>query len=102
METFKGLTAGLDTNGQPVRLGEFDSDGHIVGYIDNDGLSWESEKECYIAIAVGRIGDHIKAHGTMPPDWADLMSRIRDEWLPEFFDSMGWDLFLRSLGEMGT
>jgi hypothetical protein len=37
--------AGLDTHGQPVRLGERDSDGYLVGYIDEHGLAWESLTE---------------------------------------------------------
>lgn len=42
MSHFRGQKAGVDVNGQPVRLGEFDSMGHIVGYIDEDGNCWES------------------------------------------------------------
>jgi hypothetical protein len=37
--------AGLDTHGQPVRLGERDRDGYLVGYIDEHGLAWESLTE---------------------------------------------------------
>jgi hypothetical protein len=33
-------TAGIDGHGQPVRLGERDSDGYLVGYIDEHGLAW--------------------------------------------------------------
>jgi hypothetical protein len=35
-------TAGIDSHGQAVRLGERDTDGHIAGYIDEDGLAWQS------------------------------------------------------------
>jgi hypothetical protein len=47
--------AGLDSRGQPVRLGERDSDGHLVGYIDNHGLGWESLRECLVATHAGPL-----------------------------------------------
>ncbi len=37
-------TAGMDSHREPVRLGEIGSDGHLVGYIDEHGLAWESLK----------------------------------------------------------
>lgn len=43
-------TAGIDSHGQPVRLGEYDSTGHLVGYIDDDGLAWESLRERILAV----------------------------------------------------
>jgi len=43
------LTAGIDDHGQPVRLGEHDSRGHLVGYIDEKGLAWQSLTERLIA-----------------------------------------------------
>lgn len=52
---FVGLSAGVDCNGQPARLGEFDSQGHIVGYIDEDsGACWESLRERDCAVTAGR------------------------------------------------
>jgi hypothetical protein len=35
-------TAGLDSHGQPVRLGERDRDGYLLGYTDEHGLARES------------------------------------------------------------
>ncbi len=32
--------AGIDSGRQPVRVGERDSTGHLVGYIDEQGLAW--------------------------------------------------------------
>lgn len=46
--------AGLDTNGEVKRLGETDSLGYQVGWIDEDGCCWESVRERDIAIATGR------------------------------------------------
>jgi hypothetical protein len=41
--------AGIDSRRQPVRLGERDTDGHVVGYIDEDGLAWQSLAERIVA-----------------------------------------------------
>jgi hypothetical protein len=32
--------AGVDSSGEPARLGERDSSGHLVGYIDAEGMAW--------------------------------------------------------------
>jgi hypothetical protein len=50
-------TAGVDASGQPVRLGERDSAGHIVGYIDEQGLAWESLTERIVALHGGRLAE---------------------------------------------
>jgi hypothetical protein len=42
-------TAGIDGRGEPVRLGEIDSEGQLVGYIDQHGLAWQSFADCLIA-----------------------------------------------------
>jgi hypothetical protein len=49
--------AGLDTHGQPVRLGERDSDGYLVGYIDEHGLAWESLTEKLAATHGPRLAE---------------------------------------------
>lgn len=55
---FVGATAGVDCHGVPVRLGEFDSAGHIVGYIDEDtGSCWESLRERDCSITAGRFDE---------------------------------------------
>lgn len=48
---------GHDSAGFPIRLGEIDSDGRFVGYIDEEGLAWESRLERDSAVTVGRFGD---------------------------------------------
>jgi hypothetical protein len=40
-----------------VRLGERDSAGHIVGYIDEQGLAWESLTERIVALHGGRLAE---------------------------------------------
>jgi hypothetical protein len=50
-------TAGVDGSGQPVRLGERDSAGHIVGYIDEQGVSWESLAERIVAVQGNRLAE---------------------------------------------
>jgi hypothetical protein len=50
-------TAGIDGSGRPVRLGERVSTGHIVGYIDEQGLAWESLTERIIAIHGSRLAE---------------------------------------------
>lgn len=51
------LKEGKDSHGNPVRLGEIDTGGYFVGYIDEDGLCWESVRERDCAIASGRFYD---------------------------------------------
>ena len=50
-------TAGVDASGQPVRLGERDSTGHVVGYIDEQGLAWESLTERIVAVKGNRLAE---------------------------------------------
>jgi hypothetical protein len=52
--------AGIDSHRQPVRLGERDSDGHIVGYIDEQGVAWESLAERIVARHGGRLFDALR------------------------------------------
>jgi hypothetical protein len=52
-------TAGIDGRGQPVRLGERDAGGHLVGYIDEQGLAWESLGEQIVAVHGGRIAEAV-------------------------------------------
>ncbi len=49
--------AGLDSNGQPVKLGERDSEGYFVGWIDENGLAWESRRFRDEAVGCGRLLD---------------------------------------------
>ena len=57
-------TAGIDGHGQPVRLGERDSAGYLVGYIDEHGLAWESLNERIVAIH----GQHLATAMARPYD----------------------------------
>lgn len=71
-EQFIGRTAGVDANGQPVRLGEFDSMGHIVGYIDEEGSCWESLRERDCSTTAGRFEEAMtlfrRGESTVRPD----------------------------------
>jgi hypothetical protein len=49
--------AGVDASGRPVRLGERDSAGQIVGYIDEQGLAWESLTERIVAVKGNRLAE---------------------------------------------
>lgn len=49
--------AGVDGEGEPVRLGERDSGGHLVGYVDPSGLAWESLTEQLVATDGGRLAE---------------------------------------------
>ena len=57
-------TAGVDLQGEPVRLGEDDSGGYLVGYVDEAGLAWESLRERLVARAVGRLVDALTLQGS--------------------------------------
>lgn len=46
---------GRDSHGMPVSLGEEDTDGFVVGYIDHEGLAWESREERDRAVGAARI-----------------------------------------------
>jgi hypothetical protein len=62
--------AGLDTCGEVVRIGEMDTDGKPVGFIDENGLAWESAEEKVIATCAGRFCDALgrwqRHEGEMP------------------------------------
>jgi hypothetical protein len=47
-------TTGYDIDGTPVVLGDTDSSGRPVGYIDLEGTAWESLQERDIATTCGR------------------------------------------------
>jgi len=52
-------TAGIDGHGEPVRLGERDSTGHLAGYIDQHGLAWQSLAERVVAVCGHRLAEAI-------------------------------------------
>lgn len=46
---------GHDSHGNLVTLGGVDTDGQPVGYIDAEGLAWESRAERDAAVGAGRL-----------------------------------------------
>jgi hypothetical protein len=87
-------TAGIDSHRQAVRLGERDTDGHIVGYIDEDGLAWQSLAERIVAEQAGRLFHALKLH---PDD--RLRDRLIEQALADVPDELIGDL-ARAAGEM--
>jgi hypothetical protein len=59
-------SAGIDAHGEPVRLGEHDTTGHIVGYIDQDGLGWQSLNELIVAVQGQRLADVLELADSDP------------------------------------
>ena len=53
---------GHDSHGRPVTIGDTDDDGRRVGFIDREGLVWESRRERAGAIASGRFTEAVLAH----------------------------------------
>lgn len=49
--------SGYDSNGTACRLGETDSEGYFVGWIDEEGQCWQSCHERDLAITAGRYHD---------------------------------------------
>jgi hypothetical protein len=75
--------AGLDTHGQPVRLGERDRDGYLVGYIDEHGLAWESLTEKLAATHGSRLAEAL----SLPYD-DPRRDQLLDQLLPELPDEL--------------
>lgn len=48
---------GYDSHGKPVTIGDRDTDNVLVGFIDEDGLAWESAYERDLAVTAGRYSD---------------------------------------------
>jgi hypothetical protein len=86
--------AGIDSRRQPVRLGERDSDGHVVGYIDEDGLAWQSLAERIVARRGGRLFDALKLHPDDPQ-----RDRLIEQALADVPDELIGDV-ARAAGEM--
>ncbi len=57
---FRGRLAGRDASGGVVRLGDRDSMGHVVGFIQSDGSCWESVLEHDTSTAAGRYADAVQ------------------------------------------
>lgn len=67
---FRGKTEGKDVDGIPRKLGDRDSMGHIVGFIDDEGNCWENVAERDGSTTMGRYIDAMlqweKRGGTKP------------------------------------
>ena len=93
--------AGLDLHGEPVRLGEHDSAGYLVGYVDEAGLAWESLRERLVARAAGRIVDALSLQGSehrRDELIEAAISELPDELLEEALREVALTLALRQLG----
>jgi hypothetical protein len=87
-------TAGIDLHRQPVRLGERDTDGHMVGYIDEHHIAWESLAERTIA----EHGNRLFKALTFP--YGDLeRDRLLEEALADLPDGLIVDV-ARLAGEL--
>ena len=93
--------AGVDLAGEPVRLGERDSDGYLVGYVDEAGLAWQSLRERLIATAAGRLVDALTMQGSerrRDELIEAAISELPDELLEEALREVALTLALRELG----
>jgi hypothetical protein len=94
-------TAGVDSSRQPVRLGERDSSGHLVGYIDGNGLAWESLIERIVAVHGQRLAEAM----ALPYDdprrdqlMDDALAEVPDELLGEIAQEAAGHLWLSHFG----
>jgi hypothetical protein len=55
------LSVRLSYQRPKVRIGDYDSDGYRVGYIDPDGLAWESWTDAETCICAARFWDSYSA-----------------------------------------
>lgn len=83
-------TAGIDGDGEPVRLGEHDSRGQLIGYIDEKGIAWHSFTERVIA----GYGHRLARAMAQPP--ADPR---RDSEMDAVLDDVPDDLLVEVLDE---
>ena len=88
-------TAGIDGSGQPVRLGERDSSGHLVGYIDEQGVAWESLTERIVAIDGQRLAEAMALQYDDP-----RRDRLMDNILAEVPDELIGDVAQEAAGQL--
>lgn len=88
-------TVGVDSHRWPVRLGELDSQGYLVGYIDEDGLAWESLRERIIAVHGQRLAEAMSLSYDNPE--RDL---LMDEVLAEVPDELLADAAREAAGHL--
>jgi hypothetical protein len=95
-------TAGIDLYGQPVRLGERDTDGHLVGYIDGAGLAWESLAERIVAEYGNYLGKALALpHGDPRRDrlMDEVLAGLPDELIGDVARAAGTLLAIRDLAQ---
>jgi hypothetical protein len=88
-------TAGIDSGGEPVRLGERDSTGHLVGYVDQHGLAWESLTERIVAVHGHRLADAM----ALPYD-DPRRDELMDEVLAEVPDELIGEVAQEAAGQL--
>jgi hypothetical protein len=91
-------TVGLDGSGEPVRLGERDAGGHVVGYIDPDGLAWESLIERIVAVHGQRLAEALALGYDNPrrdPLMDYVLAEVPDELLGDVAEEAAYHLWLR-------
>jgi hypothetical protein len=88
--------AGIDARGEPVRLGEFDSHCHLVGYIDQHGLAWESLTERIIAVHGHRLAEAIALPYNDPrrDHVMDDVLDVPEDLVTEVAQEAAWHLWL--------
>ena len=83
------LTEGIDSNGHPVSLGEADSNGDLVLYIDVEGLCWGSRCEREVSLCVGRYlsarNEWTRTGGLLgaQPQPADFLDAVDPRFWPQ-------------------
>jgi hypothetical protein len=94
-------TVGVDSSREPVRLGERDSSGHLVGYIDEHGLAWESLIERIVAVHGQRLAEAM----ALPYDdrrrdqlMDDALAEVPDELLADIAQEAAAHLWLSHFG----
>lgn len=94
-------TAGVDSSGEPARLGERDSSGHLVGYIDADGLAWQSLTERIVAVEGQRLAEAM----VLPYDdprrdrlMDQVLAKVPDELIGEVAQEAAGHLWLKGDG----
>jgi hypothetical protein len=94
-------TAGVDSSREPVRLGERDSSGHLVGYIDEHGLAWESLIERIVAVHGLRLAEAIALPNDDPRRdqlMDNALAEVPDELLADIAQEAAAHLWLSHFG----
>jgi hypothetical protein len=90
--------AGVDSSGEPARLGERDSSGHLVGYIDADGLAWQSLGERIVAVEGQRLAEAMALRYDDPRRdrlMDQVLAKVPDELIGEVAREAAGHLWLK-------